>query len=61
MSPNRGTSSEFRVFNPSIVGTKSQYSNHRGTADLEGEMAELPKFALTHNEKKDRWDLTKDA
>lgn len=23
-------------------------------------MAKLPKFTLTHNEKKDRWDLTKD-
>lgn len=24
-------------------------------------MANLPKFTLTHNEKKDRWDLTKDS
>lgn len=24
-------------------------------------MAKLPKFTLTHNEKKDRWDLTKDG
>ena len=24
-------------------------------------MARLPKFTLTHNEKKDRWDLTNDA
>ena len=24
-------------------------------------MAKLPKFTLTHNEKKDRWDLTNDA
>lgn len=23
-------------------------------------MAKLPKFTLTHNEKKDRWDLTND-
>lgn len=24
-------------------------------------MAKLPKFTLAHNEKKDRWDLTKDG
>ena len=24
-------------------------------------MAKLPKYTLTHNEKKDRWDLTNDA
>lgn len=24
-------------------------------------MTKLPKFTLTHNEKKDRWDLTKDG
>ena len=24
-------------------------------------MAKLPKFTLTHNEKKDRWDLANDA
>lgn len=24
-------------------------------------MAKLPKYTLTHNEKKDRWDLTKDG
>lgn len=24
-------------------------------------MAKLPKFTLTHNETKDRWDLTKDG
>ena len=24
-------------------------------------MAELPKFTLTHNEEKDRWDLKKDG
>ena len=24
-------------------------------------MAKLPKYSLTHNEKKDRWDLTHDA
>jgi hypothetical protein len=44
-----------------MVGINAQYSNHQDTTSLEEEMAKLPKFTLTHNEKKDRWDLTKDG
>jgi|UPI00030A8882 hypothetical protein len=44
-----------------MVGIKAQYSNQGDGTLLEEEMAKLPKFTLTHNEKKDRWDLTKDG
>ena len=44
-----------------MVGIKGQHSNQGDGKLLEEEMAKLPKFALAHNEKKDRWDLTKDG
>jgi hypothetical protein len=38
-----------------MVGIKAQHSNQGDGTLLEEEMAKLPKFTLTHNEKKDRW------
>jgi hypothetical protein len=43
-----------------MVGIKVQHSNQEDGTLLEEKMAKLPKFTLTHNEKNDRWDLTKD-